>query len=269
MCVGNEAMQHQLEFDLTNMSKEKRARKNALRRRVGGGPAGGIGGSQSNPSADGQSRSEIPLLAPTQAPRQPPASPSTDLGAQNAVFIPGASLRRLAAGSAGAEDWNVADKDSPRLGAPGMPAVSTRTSSGASASRRNRKAANTKNFEEVNSNRPAMDAAVNGADMLRNHEWVIERVKLRKQEESRKKRERYGSKSKSAVWLPSVEQVSLSFLLSSSRQRIEWIRLTGDGYNWVISERHHVSVQNALSPRRIFIPYRNKPLCNFPGVLMR
>ncbi|CBJ33512.1 DNA primase [Ectocarpus siliculosus] len=32
---GNEAMRHQLEFDLMNMSNEKRARKNALRRRSG------------------------------------------------------------------------------------------------------------------------------------------------------------------------------------------------------------------------------------------
>lgn len=45
-----------------------------------------------------------------------------------------------------------------------------------------------------------------GVAVLRNHDWVMERVKMRKREESRLKREKYGSKS-SAIWSPSMEQV--------------------------------------------------------------
>ena len=45
-----------------------------------------------------------------------------------------------------------------------------------------------------------------GVSVLRNHEWVMERVKLRRREESRLKREKYGSKN-TTIWSPSMEQV--------------------------------------------------------------
>ncbi|CAM9896941.1 unnamed protein product, partial [Ectocarpus fasciculatus] len=59
---GNEAMRHQLEFDLMNMSNEKRSRKNALRRRSGhytGSWNAGVNAG-SAPPAQGQQQSQQP-----------------------------------------------------------------------------------------------------------------------------------------------------------------------------------------------------------------
>lgn len=193
-------MRHQLEFDLMNMSNEKRARKNALRKRVG-----------------------TPFSPPTSTPtaQQPQAlaakNPSAvadnnDNGNTNnpgtaistSSFLPAAELRRLAAGRTVSNEWSVADNAPPVLGA-GQTATEAIRGKG-----KGKGGGGFRGNGVVDDNRPASGEAVEGVGVMRNHEWVMERVNLRKREESRKKSERFGNK-RAAVWAPSMEQVTTTF----------------------------------------------------------
>ncbi|CAM9170725.1 unnamed protein product [Ascophyllum nodosum] len=151
---GNEVMQHQLEFDLMAMSKEKRARKNALRSRVVSPPSPEVGSS-------GMASPSSPVLAHT-----PPLQPEGS--------APAAELRRLASGQA-TDSWDLVTGGVRR-----EPRGSSRGTRGTNV--------------------------VEGGDVLRNHEWVMERVKIRKKEESRRKREKSATAISSVVWSPSEEQ---------------------------------------------------------------
>lgn len=133
-------MRHQLEFDLMNMSNEKRSRKNALRRRSGhytGSWNAGVNPG-SAPPAQGQQQSQ-------QKQQREKRSAAVDGGGGGKFFT----------------------------GVEGM----------------------------------------EGVDVVRNHSWVMERVKMKKREESRLKREKYGSK-RITIWSPSMEQVRCGWGIS-------------------------------------------------------
>lgn len=152
-------MQHQLEFDLMNMSNEKRARKNALRRRVTS-PA-------TPPPSDGN-----PGIASSLSPISSAVPPPP----------PAAELRRLTSGQS-SDEWDVVSGG--------------RTSgSGQKQGRRNARGSSMKSRR----------AGVIEGPVTRDHEWVMERVKMRKRESSRRRKggkfDGFGS-----VWSPSEEQV--------------------------------------------------------------
>ncbi len=166
-------MRHQLEFDLAKMSNEKRARKNALRRRVVGSPA-------------------PPPPPPIQSSPVDPTPQVSDpaSGTEHDSLAPEAELRRLASGGRSSDGWDVVVNATP-------PQQRAKTSGG---SRRGSRGKRTGGGGLTGTE------AMEGVAVLRNHEWVMERVKMRKREESRLKREKYGSKN-SAIWSPSMEQV--------------------------------------------------------------
>lgn len=156
---GNEVMQHQLEFDLMNMSNEKRARKNALRKRVSS-PATTTPPSDGNPG--------VSSLSPVSSAIPPPP--------------PAAELRRLTSGRS-SDEWDVVSGG--------------RTSgSGQKQGRRDARGSSMRSRE----------AGVIEGPLMRDHEWVMERVKMRKRGSSSRRKggkfDAFGS-----VWLPSEEQV--------------------------------------------------------------
>ena len=65
--------------------------------------------------------------------------------------------------------------------------------------------------------------AMEGGEILRDHEWVMERVKMKKREESRRKRTKFGGKG-SAIWAPAMAEVCLVCVLTcmSVCQRACW-----------------------------------------------
>ena len=189
-------MRHQLEFDLANMSNEKRARKNALRRRVAGSPA-----PPSPPPAQSSSSADPP----------PPASetPGTAHDSSPPSATPAAELRRLASGRS-SDGWDVVANAAP----PDKQQQQQRKAEAFAGSRsRSSKAGGGRSGGRGEGTGGGGGGSgltgtegMEGVSVLRNHEWVMERVKLRKREESRLKREKYGSK-RSAIWSPSMEQV--------------------------------------------------------------
>lgn len=170
------------------ISKDKRARKNALRRRLDGASPPPAPGAQPRPDAP-------PLAAPPSPSQAPRPAPQAEGEAQKArVLHPiGGDIRRLAAGRAGTDDWSTADK------VRGARPVADR---GKAGQEKGRQAAG---FD--GRRHPAGDGG-EAADVLRDHEWVMERVKMRKREESRRRKGSSRARAKAGVWLPSSEQVS-------------------------------------------------------------
>lgn len=189
---GNEAMQHQLEFDLMTMSNEKRSRKNSLRRRVTASPS-------------------VQQTPPPSSSSSPPPTLETPGAAASVSATPqssSAELRRLASGGAKGDDWGIVAANAPLPNA-SREALALGGSLAGEASRRGKSRGRTGGGGGKKDG-PA-DGAVaavplEGMDVMRDHEWVMERVKTRNKQESRMKKERYGPK-KSNVWSPSMEQV--------------------------------------------------------------
>lgn len=187
MCVvtcgkGNEVMQHQLEFDLMNMSNEKRARKNALRRRVA---------SPATPPPSYGNPGMTSSLSPVSSAVPPPP--------------PAAELRRLTSGRS-SDEWDVVSGGR----TPG---------SGQKQERRDARGSSTRSREA---------GVLQGGEgpLMRDHGWVMERVKMRKRESSWRRKGRkfdtFGS-----VWSPSEEQVWYVYqhyygLVFFSLQRLMW-----------------------------------------------
>ena len=181
-------MRHQLEFDLMAMSNEKRSRKNALRRRVA-------------PPTSTPHTLETPGMA----------SPGYPDGTGAGALTTATELRRLASGQA-ADEWDVVVVD-------GDPAKKT---SPRNARNRRRQGKNSRadgggggggeytgGFSaSVSGGGAALSRSegMEGGAVLRDHEWVMERVKMKKREESRLKRTKFGGKG-SAIWSPAMGEV--------------------------------------------------------------
>lgn len=189
-------MRHQLEFDLVSMSNEKRARKNALRRRVTSSPTSAAT-APSDSASQPPSTVEIPGMessASSGRASSSHAAAGSSSSSSGGGTNPSAELRRLVSGQT-SDGWDVtvnAPVDKPkqrrRAGEGKRDAGKKGAVGGAIAG--------------------GEGDAVEGAGVLRNHDWVMERVKMRKREESRVKRERFAKKD-SAIWSPSMEQASV------------------------------------------------------------
>eukprot|EP00903_Cladosiphon_okamuranus_P011616 g10926.t1 len=198
---GNEVMRHQLEFDLMNMSNEKRARKNALRRRVAGSPA-------SPPARPPPSTpSSQPSSSLSDSTTEPYAldTPGGAGGAESSALAPAAELRRLASGRS-SDNWDVVvDNGRPAAAAAAkgqrQQRAKGRGGGGGGGSGKAGRARAGGRGGLVGTGADKME----GVSVLRDHQWVMERVRRRKQEESRLKREKYGRKN-SAIWSPYMEQ---------------------------------------------------------------
>ena len=176
-------MRHQLEFDLMTMSNEKRSRKNALRRRVASPSA-----SQPQPQPTPYTLENPGMVLPG-----PPLLPGGS-GAEAGPAAPttAAELRRLASGQA-TDGWDVlvvnesTMRTSPWKGRDGRQEGMYRADGGGGG---------------------VGGGVIAGGEVLRDREWVMERVKMKKREESRLKRTKFGGKG-SAIWAPAMGEVRL------------------------------------------------------------
>lgn len=189
-------MRHQLEFDLVSMSNEKRARKNALRKRVGSSPV-------TLPRPDAAAPAAMLSQQQQQLEDLPTTSPGTTTDPSSRPIPFSAEIRRLSGGRIASQ---VVDCTSLTPEVEGSSTKTKRSAPGGAPTKGTKKKG-----DGLNVGGGEMLNTTETAEVLRNHEWVMERVKLRKREESRMKREKYASKD-SIVWSPSVEEVNAYFL---------------------------------------------------------